>query len=61
LAIYHGVLDDGVPLNMAISFSETLTNLNVEHQYIEVDVGHCDRSWDYTDVLKFMSTHLADE
>jgi hypothetical protein len=59
VAIYHGVDDDFVPLDMASSFSDTLSDLNVEHEYVEVDDGHCDVLWDYTDVLKFMSANLA--
>jgi pimeloyl-ACP methyl ester carboxylesterase len=61
VAIYHGVDDYVTPLDLSTSFSETLTDLNVEHDYIEVDDGHCDILWDYTDVLEFMSANLASE
>lgn len=59
IAIYHGVYDDLTPADLSLSFSKILTDLNVEHEYIEVDDGHCDILWDYSDVLKFMSANLA--
>jgi predicted esterase len=59
IALYHGVDDDLTPVDLSSSFSDILTDLNVEHEYIEVEDGHCDRLWDYSDVLKFMSTNLV--
>jgi predicted esterase len=59
IAIYHGVYDELTPVDLSSSFSEILTDLNVEHEYVEVDDGHCDVLWDYTDVLKFMSANLT--
>jgi len=61
IEIYHGVEDELVPVDLASTFSETLTDLNVEHEYIEVDDGHCGALWDYTGVLRFMSANFADE
>ena len=61
VAVYHGIDDSIAPLEMATSFSDILTDLNVEHEYIEVDDGHCDVLWDYTGVLKFMYANLAHE
>lgn len=62
IAVYHGALDDLVPLSMAISFSEVLTGLGIEHKFVEVDDdGHCDPQWDYSDLLKFMSANLVHE
>lgn len=59
LAIYHGALDY-VPVSMARSFSEALTESGIEHQYAEVeDSHHCGRNWDYSPLLKFMSETLA--
>jgi hypothetical protein len=59
LAIYHGVLDD-VPVQMARSFSEALTEGGVDHLYAEVeDGGHCGPTWDYSPLLMFMSETLA--
>lgn len=62
IAIYHGALDDLVPLSMATSFSEVLTDLSIEHEFVEVDNdGHCDPQWDYSDLLRFISANLAHE
>jgi hypothetical protein len=58
IAIYHGVLDDLVPVDMARSFSEVLAENGVEHAYAEVDAGHCDPNWDYAPLLMFMSETL---
>ena len=57
IAIYHGVQDE-VPVEMARSFSEALTDNGVEHTYAEVEAGHCGPSWDYSPLLKFMSETL---
>jgi predicted esterase len=58
IAIYHGVQDE-VPVEMARSFSDALTDSGVEHTYAEVEAGHCGPSWDYSPLLKFMSETLG--
>jgi predicted peptidase len=49
-----------VPEEIAVgrAFDKTLTDLGVEHEYLELDAEHCDRTW-YVPVLKFMSEQLA--
>jgi hypothetical protein len=39
------------------SFDQILTDLDVAHEYLELDAEHCDNKW-YDPVLKFMSDHL---
>ncbi len=39
------------------NFDQLLTELGVEHEYLEVDSGHCDGAW-HAPVLKFMTAHL---
>jgi pimeloyl-ACP methyl ester carboxylesterase len=40
------------------NFDQLLTDLDVEHEYLELDAGHCHETW-YAPVLEFMSDHLA--
>lgn len=40
------------------NFDQILTDLGVEHEYLELDAGHCSETW-YGPVLEFMSDHLA--
>jgi poly(3-hydroxybutyrate) depolymerase len=40
------------------NFDQLLTDLSVEHEYLELDAEHCDDTW-YSPVLEFMSDHLA--
>jgi enterochelin esterase-like enzyme len=40
------------------NFDQLLTDLGVEHEYLEFASGHCSGSW-YRPVLEFMSEHLA--
>lgn len=61
IAIYHGVNDDQTPVDLSSSFSDILGELDVDHEYIEVEDGHCDSLWDYSDMLKFMSANLTSE
>jgi enterochelin esterase-like enzyme len=39
-------------------FDQLLTDLGVEHEYLELDADHCDDTW-YGPVLEFMSDHLT--
>lgn len=61
VALFHGVDDDQTPVGLSSAFSDILTDLNVEHEYVEVDDGHCDILWDYTDLIKFMSENLSSD
>jgi len=55
LLIYHGEYDY---VESARTFLTLLTDLGVEHEYVEVKSGsHCGLDW--TPVLMFMSEHLA--
>jgi enterochelin esterase-like enzyme len=57
LMIYHGEKDSLVSVELARDFDNLLTELGVEHEYVEVPKGHC--NLDYAPVLNFMSDHLA--
>ena len=57
LMIYHGENDNLVPVELARDFNNLLTDLGIEHEYVEVPKGHC--NLDYAPVLKFMSDHLV--
>ncbi|MFC2031029.1 alpha/beta hydrolase [Chloroflexota bacterium] len=48
-----------VPQELAIgrNFDQLLTDLGVEHEYLELDAEHCGGTW-YDPVLEFMSDHL---
>ncbi|MCO6451400.1 MAG: hypothetical protein J5I90_11495 [Caldilineales bacterium] len=59
IMLYHGLNDDITPVELTQGFSELLTKLGVEHEYVEVPGGHC--NLDYGIVLEFMSEHLAGE
>lgn len=61
LLIYHGEYDGTNPVEVVRDFDKMLTEVGVEHDYVEVNRasqgGHC--NLDRTVVLKFMSDHLA--
>jgi hypothetical protein len=57
MLIYHGASDNDVPVAVARGFDALLTDLGIEHEYLEVAGGHCDL--DYAPVLEFMSERLA--
>lgn len=55
--IYHGSNDS---VQFARDFVRDISDLGIEHQYIEVNGGnHCDLDW--APVLQFMSDHLVFE
>lgn len=61
LLIYHGEYDGYSPVERVRDFDKMLTELGVEHDYVEVNKasqgGHC--NLDRTVVLRFISDHLA--
>jgi alpha-glucoside transport system substrate-binding protein len=57
LMLLHGAYDTTVPKEWAQRYDKLLTDLEIEHTYLEVDGGHCEM--DYAPVLKFISEHLA--
>jgi len=56
ILLYHGTRDDVAPVELARSFDQLLTERGVEHEYIEVESGHC--NYDMTPILQYMSDHL---
>ncbi len=42
ILIYHGINDPYHPVELARNFDQQLTDLGVDHEYLEVDAGHCD-------------------
>lgn len=59
ILIYHGENDPLVPVELARDFDKFLSDRAIDHEYLEVNAGHCD--FDYEPVVKFMSDHLAAE
>lgn len=58
IMLYHGGSDDLVPKEWARRYDKLLTDLGIEHNYVEPENGgHC--TLDYAPVLKFMSDHLT--
>ncbi|MCB0004386.1 MAG: hypothetical protein KDH86_17720, partial [Anaerolineae bacterium] len=60
LLIQHAMQDIYNPTDLVRSFEAKLTGLGIDHQYVEVDAGHCSFDWDGAS-LKFMSDHLVGE
>jgi enterochelin esterase-like enzyme len=59
ILLYNGASDEMAPVELARSFDQLLTEHGVEHDFVEVDGGHCD--YDMTPVLQYMSDHLVGE
>lgn len=59
ILVYHGRQDDFAPVGIVRDFSALLTELGIEHEYLEVDAMHC--NMDLEPILKFMSEHLVFE
>jgi pimeloyl-ACP methyl ester carboxylesterase len=58
--IYHGDRDNIASVDNVRAFGATLSDLGVEHEYIEVEGGgHCDLDWE--PVIQFMSDNLVSE
>lgn len=57
ILLYHGEFDDSAPVELARSFDQLLTERGVDHDYVEVQSGHCD--YDMIAVLKYLSDHLS--
>jgi len=62
ILIYHGKSDQLTPVEAAQAFDQVLTDRGIEHDYLEVDGGHCDFGGQgYLPVIQFMSDHLVGE
>jgi enterochelin esterase-like enzyme len=59
IRLQHGTYDDYVAPSVH-SFEQVLTDLGIEHEYVEVETGHCGYGWE-ADSLKFMADKLAFE
>ena len=59
IRIQHGTYDNNVAPSVH-SFEQLLTNLGIEHEYMEVKTGHCGSGWEDAS-LKFMSNKLVFE
>ena len=57
ILLYHGKSDSTVPVELARSFDQLLTERGVEHDYAEVDGTHC--QYDMAPVLQYLSNHLV--
>ena len=59
ILILHGEGDNFGPVELARDFDQLLSDRGVEHEYLEVNGGHCD--FLFTPVVTFMSAHLVGE
>jgi enterochelin esterase-like enzyme len=59
ILLYHGASDEIAPVELARSFDQLLTTRGVEHEYVEIDAGHC--FYDTAPVLQYLSDHLVAE
>jgi enterochelin esterase-like enzyme len=59
ILIRHGV-DDTEFATSVHSFVHVLTDLGIEHEYVEVETGHCGSGWEKAS-LKYMSDKLVFE
>lgn len=60
LQIQHALRDPYNPTDIVRSVEAQLTELGIDHEYVEVDAGHCSFDWDGAS-LTFMSDHLVGE
>ena len=60
LLILHALQDPYNPTDLVRSSEAKFTDLGIDHEYVEVDAGHCSFDWDGAS-LKFMSDHLVGE
>jgi hypothetical protein len=47
------------PVELARSFDRLLTARGVDHEYVEIDAGHC--FYDWLPVIQYLSDHLVAE
>ena len=59
ILLYHGTKDEMALVELARSFDQLLTEHEVDHEYVEVESGHC--NYDMTPILQYMSDHLLAE
>ncbi len=57
IRIQHGTYDNYVAPSVH-SFEQVLTDLGIEHEYVEVATGHCGTGWESAS-LKYMAEHLV--
>ena len=57
IQIYQGLRDEIAPIEVVRDFSAQLTDLGIDHEYLEVDGSHCDLDKD--PILMFFSEHLV--
>ena len=58
LMIQHALRDRYNPTDVVRAVEAQLTELGIDHEYVEVDALHCQFDWDGAS-LKFMSEHLT--
>jgi hypothetical protein len=60
IRIQHGLHDEIMPTPMVHAFVKLLTDLGIEHEYVEVNTSHCGGDWEAAS-LKYMSDKLVSE
>lgn len=60
IRLQHALNDEIMPTPMVSAFVKVLTDLGIEHEYVEVETGHCGGEWEAAS-LKYMSDKLAFE
>ena len=58
ISLFHGAGDQMVPVELARSFDRLLSNQGIEHEYVEVNGGHCEFYF-FGPMVQFMSDHLV--
>lgn len=58
ILIQHALNDLLNPTGTVRGFEHLLTELGIEHDYVEINTGHCGNPWEAAS-LKFMSDHLV--
>ncbi|GAK55921.1 esterase [Candidatus Vecturithrix granuli] len=60
ILLRYGAYDHEIPILSVHSFVQVLTELGIEHEYVEEKSGHCDSGWEEP-LLKYMSDKLVFE
>jgi poly(3-hydroxybutyrate) depolymerase len=60
ILLRRGVYDPKIPMSSVHSFVQVLTDLGIEHEYVEEESDHCGYGWEAAS-LKYMSDKLVFE
>jgi hypothetical protein len=60
IRLQHGLNDEIMPTPMVRAFVKVLTDLGIDHEYVEVETDHCGGDWEAAS-LKYISDKLVFE